>query len=422
MKNGSILIISNNSQVAKRISDKIKLLRECDKIKCVSFIEAISVLNSCSPSIIILYWSKSDSVNIVKEIRAIKTLDKVPIIFVMDSLIEDILFCAFDYGIDEFFNLDEPDSVILMRIFLSLQKSILYRKIDTNDEILNVTNIIDKKTGVYTNEYTPTVLKHFINKCIEENMEETIFMHVKTIPLDKKYLNINKIASLIKSVPRSNDIVASAEHSGFYLILYNAGIIGAKSVLQRIKRVLDGACEVYANSAEITLPYEEIQPVLAQAINEQMLAKNEFNYFYESDIKDYIAVMNPGNKNSKLSKEKEKELFNKFEKIVIPVFYHYQTVYKETFGNADINFSTDEDESYFAIKQDSSYAKISITIPMYSRVILETTYETEGYTSSTKKLSYDFKEFNEAILSSVLKNFINEFTERISHNTLSQTE
>ena len=55
MKNGSILIISNDSKVAEHISNKIKLLRECDEIKIVSVIESISLLNTTQPSLIILY-------------------------------------------------------------------------------------------------------------------------------------------------------------------------------------------------------------------------------------------------------------------------------------------------------------------------------------------------------------------------------
>ncbi|MCD7878453.1 MAG: hypothetical protein LUG16_00800, partial [Candidatus Gastranaerophilales bacterium] len=157
MKNSSILIISNDKTVGNTISEKIKLLRECDEIKIVSFIESISVLNMSVPALIILYCSNKDSANIVKEIRTLKSLNSVPIIFVMDSLVEDALFYAFDNGIDDFFFLNEPDSVILMRIFLTLHKAILYKQIETNKEILVSADIIDKNTGIYNKEYTQVI-------------------------------------------------------------------------------------------------------------------------------------------------------------------------------------------------------------------------------------------------------------------------
>ena len=39
MSNNSILIISNNEATGKQISEKIKLLRECDSVRVVSYIE-----------------------------------------------------------------------------------------------------------------------------------------------------------------------------------------------------------------------------------------------------------------------------------------------------------------------------------------------------------------------------------------------
>ena len=249
MKNGSILIISNDNKTGIKISEKIKLLRECDTIKIVSYIEAISVLNSTQPSLILVYCSNSDSISIIKEIRTIKALDKVPIIFVMDSLVEDLLMYAFDNGIDDFFFLTDTDSVILMRIFLTLQKAILYKQIDIHSEILISANIIDKQTGIYKKEQAPIALRNFFSKSIEENLENTVFMYLKPIQIDNKRLNMQKIASVVKSIPRGNDIIAYGRSSGFYLILYNAGISGAKSVATRIKNSLVETCKIYDSPA-----------------------------------------------------------------------------------------------------------------------------------------------------------------------------
>ena len=91
MKNNYILIISNNEEIGKKLSEKIKLLRECDTVKVVSYIESISVLNSTQPAIILLYCGHTDNSGVVKEIRAIKSLDKVPIMFITDTFTEDKL-------------------------------------------------------------------------------------------------------------------------------------------------------------------------------------------------------------------------------------------------------------------------------------------------------------------------------------------
>ena len=166
MKTGSILIITNKADVGNHIADKIKLLRECDTIKIVSYIESISVLNTTQPSLILIYCSDTDSVSIIKEIRSIKSLDKVPILFITDNLNEEKLFYAFDNGIDDFFFISDPDSIILMRIFLTLQKAVLYKQIDINKEILVSANIVDKQNGIYLKEYNQMFLLNFFIKCI----------------------------------------------------------------------------------------------------------------------------------------------------------------------------------------------------------------------------------------------------------------
>ena len=145
LKNNSILVISDNADVGKDIVEKVKLLRECDTIRVVSYIESISVLHTSQPSLILLYCANSYSISIVNEIRKLKFLDKVPIIFIMDNFVEELLLYAFDNGVDDFFFLHDPDSIVLIRIFLTLQKAVLYKKTDTDKEILISAGIIDKE-------------------------------------------------------------------------------------------------------------------------------------------------------------------------------------------------------------------------------------------------------------------------------------
>ena len=91
MKKGSILIISNKNEIGENIQEKLKLLRECDTSTIVSQKDALSILNSTQPSIIIVYSSDADTMGIIKEMRGIKALNKVPVIFVMDTFDQESL-------------------------------------------------------------------------------------------------------------------------------------------------------------------------------------------------------------------------------------------------------------------------------------------------------------------------------------------
>ena len=262
LRNNSILIISNNIEVGNKISDKIKLLREYDTIKTVSYIESISVLNSTQPALILVYAGSTDSVTLIKEIRSISALDKVPIIFVMDTFVEDILFYAFDIGIDDFFFMSDSDSLVLMRIFLTLQKSVLYKQIDMNQQILTSANILDYQTGVFNKEYAQLVFRHFISKNIEENVENTILMYVKPVSINRKRLDMKTISKKIKGILRGNDVVAYGKGAGFYLLLYRAGFSGAKVVANKLGNTLASDCNIFVNATEITTSFEEMESIL----------------------------------------------------------------------------------------------------------------------------------------------------------------
>ncbi len=423
LNNGSILIISNDESTGKKVSEKIKLLRECDTIQIVSYLEAISVLNSTQPSLIMVYCANSDSVGIIKEIRAIKSLDKVPIIFIMDSMVEDLLLYAFDNGIDDFFFLTDTDSIILMRILLTLQKSILYKQIDINNEILISADIIDKQTGLYRKEQAPLALRNFFSKSIEENLENTVFMYLKPVVLDStKRLNMTKIANIIKSIPRGNDIVAYGKNNGFYLILYNAGVSGSKSVANRIKNALSNVCKVYATAAEITTSFEEMEPILCQSLRDQINADKDFNYLYELKIAEAAEFIDIKDENGKRFKEFKREFFSNFELIVAPVFYQAQNRNESEFPNAKITTSITETESSFKISQDGITSELLITYPTYIKLLMDIKHEEDGNSPVIRRLTFDFEDFSSDKLTSILSDVIAEFTNKVNMKSLHSAE
>lgn len=422
MKNNSILIISNSNEVGNKISDKIKLLREYDTIKTVSYIESISVLNSTQPALIIVYAGNTDSITLIKEIRSIPALDKVPIIFVMDSFVEDILFYAFDIGIDDFFFMSDPDSLVLMRIFLTLQKSVLYKKIDMNQQILTSANILDYKTGVFNKEYAPLIFRHFISKNIEENIENTIFMYAKPVSMNKKRLDIKTIAKKIKGALRGNDVVAYGKGIGFYLMLHVAGRNGAKIVSNKLRNTLSFDCNIYTNATEVTTSFEEMEAILVQSMKNQIKTGDFFEFI--NDVNDLIGLSQyeVKDENGKKFAEFKKEFSSSFEKIVAPVFYQMQMVYSEKMPSAEIKFNISETESNFSIKQDTFTSELVITYPTYIKLILDVKHYAKDEKPIIKRFSLDFEDLSEEELTTLLSGMLTDFSQRVNFDIVKQSE
>lgn len=423
MGRSSILIITNEESIGIKVSEKIKLLRECDTIQIATYIEAISILNSTQPSLIMVYCANTDSVGIIKEIRTIKSLDKVPIIFITDTFVEDLLLFAFDNGIDDFFFLSDEDSIILMRILLTLQKSILYKQIDINNQILVATDIIDKQTGLFKKEKAPIVLRNFFSKCIEENLENAVFLYLKPVVLDNsKRLNMTKIAQVIKSIPRGNDIVAYGKNNGFYFILYDAGVIGAKSVVNRIKNSLSNVCKIYATAAEITTSFEEMEQIICQSLKDQMSADIEFNYLYELKVAEAAEFIDIKDENGKRFREFKREFFTNFELMVAPVFYQAETKAEVEFPEAKITSKIKETESSFKISQNNITSELLITYPTYIKLLIDIKLEENGSSPIIRRLSFDFEDFSSEKLNSILNAVLTEFSNKLNMQAIHNAE
>ncbi len=401
MKNNSILIISNDNQVSEIISTKIKLLRECDNIQSVNYIETISALNLMCPNLIILYKGKTDSIGILKEIRKIKSLNKVPIIFVMDKPDEEALFYAFDNGIDDFFFLNDSDAIILIRIFLTLQKSVLYQQIDANEEILKWENIIDKQNGIYTKDSGARIINKVFAKIKDENDNNSVFLYLKPMSKDNKVVNISQIGKKIKELLRNNDIISYGKGSGFYAVLYNSNEENTPIIIERIKKILKNECIIYANAIEITESFEKTEELLYSKMKKQISEGKEFNFITQIPQKDKNAKIAP--------KQYDAEKFYKeTESITAPVFYQMQAEYNDKLDGSEIKYEIKETESNLILQSKELTSELKIKYIEYPQVIIEIKHIEENKKAKVKKINYNIDEYTNEKLTLIIKEMINE--------------
>ena len=401
MKNNSILIISNDNEVSKTISTKIKLLRECDNIQSVNYIETISALNLMCPNLIILYKGKTDSIGILKEIRKIKSLNKVPIIFVMDKPDEEALFYAFDNGIDDFFFLNDSDAIILIRIFLTLQKSVLYQQIDANEEILKWENIIDKQNGIYTKDSGARIINKVFAKIKDENDNNSVFLYLKPMSKDNKVVNISQIGKKIKELLRNNDIISYGKGSGFYAVLYNSNEENTPIIIERIKKILKNECIIYANAIEITESFEKTEELLYSKMKKQISEGKEFNFITQIPQKDKNAKIAP--------KQYDAEKFYKeTESITAPVFYQMQAEYNDKLDGSEIKYEIKETESNLILQSKELTSELKIKYIEYPQVIIEIKHIEENKKAKVKKINYNIDEYTNEKLTLIIKEMINE--------------
>ena len=409
MEKGTILIISNEQEKSNNIKSKIKLLRGYDSVRIVSYVEAISVLNTTMPTMIIVYCEPQNPLTIIKEIRTIGYLDKVPILYIEDSFDEEKLMTAFDYGIDDFFYLDNADSIMLMRILLLLQKKTLYKKIEVEREILVSTNIIDKNLDIYTKEKAPIVLKTFFRKSIEENCKNAIFMYIRMMPKEGSRFDINKISQKIRSMLRADDVMTYGKSSGFYLVVYDAGRSGSEAVYAKIKAAFASEYDVFGCATVINRSFEEIENIIYNEMKVQIDKNSEFKYLTDIDFKEMSIDTKIQDEKQVQFKDFKKEFLKSFEPIVAPVFYAVQSTNIDKFPDAEIKYYINENESKFYINGKGKTAELTITYPTYMNIIVDIRHYDDAGNTYVRRHTIDFEDFSEDKITQLLNNMITKF-------------
>ena len=138
------------------------------------------------------------------------------------------------------------------------------------------------------------------------------------------------------------------------------------------------------------------------------------NYLYDLTKSNLVEEIDVRDEHGKKFKDFKKEFYESFEKIVAPVFYQTQATYMSKLKKADIKFNMTESESIFTIAQGELKSELTITYPTYIKVIIDIKHFAENENPVIRRLTYDFEDFSEERLSSILKDVINEFSERQS--------
>lgn len=409
MRNNSILVISNYPEIGEDISNKLKLLRNYDNAKVVSYIEAISISKSIHPSIILIYSSKFDTVDIIKEVKAINSLGNIPTIFITDEYDEEKLLCAFEEGIDDFFFLTDPEEIILMRIMSTIQKSNLYIENDIQKSILIASNILDKRNKFFLRDTGIIAIKEIFSQIFEKNIDNAYLMYLRVSGIKDDNPDIDDIANIITKNIRKNDITVYDKESGFYLILYNTDENGLKIIFNKIFETLQANYQLYACSARITTSFEQMELRLYEETEKQIETNTVYTYICDIEEKDVENIFDTGERKKINSDRLKEEFLRNFENVTAPVFYRIQTKYNDKIKDATIKYIFSENESKFIVSGKENTSELIITYPTNMKIIADIRHFIKGQEPQIKRITYNFNELSEEKTVFLLENMIKEY-------------
>ena len=252
----NILLITDNDDVAKEVTEKLVLLRENDKISVCGTAYIKKVLTNSLYRIVILHETDDNDITL-KLISQIKsTKEDAEIILLLNYTNPQLIVNAYDNGIYDYMTTDSDDFEMLIKTIncfrLQVSKDIQRR----NEKFLYQLGVLDGKTGLYKEKYLKEI---FLDISKDLSIQNGV---LSVLTLDSKIktkVSSNRLAGAIKSSVRGNDIIAAARNGIYYLILPNIDLFGTKNLIEKIQEKMGESFPIRAGLSKIGIQsYETI--------------------------------------------------------------------------------------------------------------------------------------------------------------------
>ncbi len=250
--NNIIAIIGDKFDAINLISSKLVLLRDLDKIVDTNLENATTFLNQTMPNVIIVHakGDNKDSLDAINNIKHTELLRNIPILLYSEDCTKEFLIDAFDYGISDIIKAPIADWELLIRVIWCIQKNEINLNNDIRNEFLTKLQIIQNKTGFYTEEYAEQFLDAEIDSAIKYKSKSCLML----VGPDNKFSqfkNLDELDAVIKKSTRLNDSVGIRKDNKYYIYLPKTKLNGAYAVFERINNNLGIDACINASVCEI---------------------------------------------------------------------------------------------------------------------------------------------------------------------------
>lgn len=426
----TVVIISNRQELINQISSKLVLLRNLDKVKSCTLLEAKNMLNSLNPNVLILHCEKNDpqTIDLIKKIKKQPLYKNLPILLLNENCSRETIIEAFDLGISDVLFMPVIDYELLIRTIWCLKKNELNLSVESRENFLVNLGVVQSDSGVYTQKYCDEFLKNEISQTKKYNERACLLL----ISPDKKYpdyKNAREFISIIKKSIRLNDAIVIKDVDEFYVYLHKTKLNGAYSVFERINQSLGENSGANAGVVEIQEQnFDDIKEALSAALNRASENTNSLivaSDFYSSEPKATINI-NAANK-FKQSKEDLEEapkghysfdessnkLFNqayqrKLKVVVTPVFKKFEDILRIKKQEFAIN-SYVGSKSLFSVSSGDVNASFALEYDGFEHVLVRLSITDNGQKRlfETETISFTILDYRR--MSLMLRELIDKF-------------
>lgn len=407
IENNNILLISEDENATELILNKLVLLRDNDKITKCNCKETKKALQNSLYCVVLLYADIKEQESIFKTIKTIKeTKPDSEIILIPNDINTEIILKAYDAGIYDYIPIDAESFDFVIKTINCYKLRTLKNIEQRNEKFLYQQGVIDEKTNLYKCNYLKDI---FIDIADDLRIQNGIFSILTLNDKNKTKISTNRLAGIIKTTVRGDDIIATARGGKFYLILPNIDLEGTKKLIQKIQAKMGEEFKIHAGMSKIGIQSFETLDKITQDSLKSAIQNDEMTV----SLSEVTGMQNGWLEDEDQPRHKDFKLFkvaftNKMKNVIEPIFFRFQKECETKLTNTQVSQYANNIESVFSLKNETLHSELVIRFNGYAKFKIEINHSGLDSAENTK-LEIPLSQLTDKELTKLLKQLKQEY-------------
>lgn len=407
IENNNILLISEDENATELILNKLVLLRDNDKITKCNCKETKKALQNSLYCVVLLYADIKEQELIFKTIKTIKeTKPDSEIILIPNDINTELILKAYDAGIYDYVPIDAESFDFVIKTINCYKLRTLKNIEQRNEKFLYQQGVIDEKTNLYKYNYLKDI---FIDIADDLRIQNGIFSILTLNDKNKTKISTNRLAGIIKTTVRGDDIIATARGGKFYLILPNIDLEGTKKLIQKIQDKMGEEFKIHAGMSKIGIQSFETLDKITQDSLKSAIQNDEMTV----SLSEVTGMQNGWLEDEDQPRHKDFKLFkvaftNKMKNVIEPIFFRFQKECETKLTNTQVSQYANNIESVFSLKNETLHSELVIRFNGYAKFKIEINHSGLDSAENTK-LEIPLSQLTDKELTKLLKQLKQEY-------------
>ena len=407
IENNNILLISEDENATELILNRLVLLRDNDKITKCNCKETKKALQNSLYCVVLLYADIKEQELIFKTIKTIKeTKPNSEIILIPNDINTELILKAYDAGIYDYVPIDAESFDFVIKTINCYKLRTLKNIEQRNEKFLYLQGVIDEKTNLYKCNYLKDI---FIDIADDLRIQNGIFSILTLNDKNKTKISTNRLAGIIKTTVRGDDIIATARGGKFYLILPNIDLEGTKKLMQKIQDKMGEEFKIHAGMSKIGIQSFETLDKITQDSLKSAIQNDEVTV----SLSEVTGMQNGWLEDEDQPRHKDFKLFkvaftNKMKNVIEPIFFRFQKECETKLTNTQVSQYANNIESVFSLKNETLHSELVIRFNGYAKFKIEINHSGLDSAENTK-LEIPLSQLTDKELTKLLKQLKQEY-------------